>query len=69
MAQDNGYPILSYTVTPYSNGVALTPVQVDGHATSITFTGLACGSYTFQVTATNVMGTSPPGTSNSVVVC
>jgi hypothetical protein len=67
---DNGSPILYYIVTPYRDGVALTPVQVDGgFSTNVTITGLpAPAIYTFEVTATNVMGTSPPGTSNSVAV-
>jgi hypothetical protein len=66
---DNGSPISYYIVTPYRNGIALTPVQVDGaFSTSVTITGLPAGIYTFEVTATNVMGTSPPGTSNSVAL-
>ncbi len=66
---DNGSPISHYTVTPFRDGIALTPVQVDwASSTSVTITGLPTGIYTFEVTATNMMGTSPPGTSNSVAV-
>jgi hypothetical protein len=66
---DNGSPIQYYTVTPYQNGVALTPIRVDAPSTTVTVFALQSGTfYTFDVTATNMMGTSPPGTSNPVLV-
>ena len=68
---DNGAAITSYTVTPQTGGGSLAPVTVTGappqaHAT---VTGLsACTSYTFDVTATNGMGTSAASTTASVQV-
>ncbi|MGO9956538.1 MAG: galactose oxidase-like domain-containing protein, partial [Solirubrobacteraceae bacterium] len=52
--------IKSYTVTPFSDGRALTPVRVSGSPapTSATVGGLEPGkSYTFKVTATTSRGT------------
>ncbi len=55
---DGGSPITSYTATavedPTKSCTVLAPV------TSCTITGLAPGSYTFTVTATNAVGTSFP---------
>jgi fibronectin type 3 domain-containing protein len=58
---DNGSPIDHYTVTPYKNGVAQTPIEVPGgSSTSILITGLMSDpNYTFTVTATSMTGTSP----------
>lgn len=50
----NGEPITQYTIS-WSGG---TPVTVSGSAASHTFTGLTNGTgYTFQVRATNIVGT------------
>ena len=56
----NGSPITSYTVTPYVGTTAQTPTVVTGTppATSTSVTGLTNGTtYTFQVSATNGVGT------------
>ncbi|MFB9315528.1 glycoside hydrolase domain-containing protein [Nocardioides plantarum] len=52
---DGGSTITGYTVRLSAGTVA----QVEGTATSHTFTGLAAGTYTATVAATNVAGTSP----------
>ncbi len=63
---DGGATISAYTVTPYAGSVAQTPTTVSGSpaATSTTVTGLTNGTtYTFTVTAANVVGPgaeSPP---------
>ncbi|TDQ00276.1 fibronectin type III domain-containing protein [Labedaea rhizosphaerae] len=64
---DGGSPITSYTVTPYIGSVAQSPVTVAG-ATNTQVTGLTNGTpYTFTVTATNAVGTSPPSAASTVV--
>jgi hypothetical protein len=60
----------SYTVTPYTGGVAQVPTTVSGSppAASATIGGLVNGtSYTFMVTATNSVGTSAPSASSNAV--
>ncbi len=70
-APDNGgSTITSYAVTPYLSGVAQPAMTVTGSpaATSASVTGLVNGSsYTFAVTATNAIGTSPPSAQSSPV--
>jgi hypothetical protein len=59
---DGGSPLTSYTVTPYIGSTAQTPKTVTGSPlwTNTTITGLTDGTaYTFTVTATNAVGTSP----------
>jgi hypothetical protein len=64
---DGGFTITSYTATSSPGGITGTLVQA-GSGT-ITVTGLVGGTtYTFTVTATNVIGTSAPSAaSNSIV--
>ncbi len=68
-ASDGGSAITSYTVTPFVGSTAGTPVPVGASTTSTNVSGLTNGTtYTFQVTATNSVGTGPAGTSNAVTV-
>ena len=62
---DGGLPITGYTVTASPDGdVCETLVGVDSDPLSCTFTGLTNGTeYTFEVTATNALGTGPAVTS------
>jgi hypothetical protein len=69
---NGGSPITSYTVTPYLAGVAQTQdeTQVSGSPppTSATVSGLTNGdSYTFTVSATNVVGTGPVSAASAAV--
>ena len=59
MPSNGGSPITSYTVTPYVAGVPQQATTVTGNPPA-TVTGLTNGtSYTFTVSATNAIGTSP----------
>ena len=59
-SSNGGSAITGYTVTPYIGSTAQTPIQASASATASTVTGLTNGtSYTFTVTATNAIGTSP----------
>ncbi|MGO4859080.1 fibronectin type III domain-containing protein, partial [Arthrobacter sp. 2MCAF14] len=67
---NGGSPITSYTVTPHTGTTTLAPVTVTGNppATSTNVTGLANGTaYTFTVTATNAIGTSPASAASAPV--
>ena len=67
-SSDGDSPITGQTVTPYVGGAAQDPVQVGPTATSTTISGLTNGtSYTFKVTATNAIGTSPPSQGSNAV--
>jgi hypothetical protein len=66
-SSDGDSPITGYTVTPYIGSTAQTPVSVGASATSKKIAGLDNGTdYTFQVTASNAIGTSGASTSNAV---
>jgi titin len=55
----NGGPITGYTITPFVNGVAQTPVTITGNTQQATITGLTAGTaYTFAIVANNAYGPS-----------
>lgn len=63
--------ITSYTVKPYRNDVALPELKTEGFpaATSTVFKGLTGGgTYKFEVTATNSLGTSPTSPFSAPIV-
>src|SRR5205823_11412617 len=66
---DGGSAITGYTITPYPNGTPGTPVNVGASPTIKTISGLTNGTpYTFQVTATNGVGTGAAVISNAVTI-
>jgi hypothetical protein len=67
---DSGSLITSYTVVPSFGCPSCTGLQVTGSppATITTITGLTAGSnYTFQVVATNAVGTSAPSAPSNAI--
>ena len=63
----NGSPVSGYTVL-VNDGTTTTSVASPGTGTSTTVTGLTNGTpYTFSVTATNALGTSPASSPSSAV--
>jgi hypothetical protein len=65
---DGDSAITGYTVTPFDGSTALTPVATSASARSVTVTGLDNGTpYTFRVTATNAIGTSPASAASAAV--
>ncbi len=67
-ADPDGSPVTSYTVTATPTGAGNSPVTVttDGKDDQTDITGLVNGvPYTISVTATNTIGTSPAGKSDS----
>jgi len=66
---DGDSPITGYTVTPHIGATTLAPTQAGASATSVTVTGLTNdASYTFDVTATNAIGTGSPSSPSSAIV-
>jgi hypothetical protein len=59
-SDDGGSPITGYTVTPFVGATAQTPSAVGASTTRTRITGLTNGTaYTFEVAATNAVGTGP----------
>jgi hypothetical protein len=67
-SSDGDSTITGQTVTPYLGSTAQMPTQVSADATSAVVKGLKNGkSYTFKVTATNGVGTSPASDASNAV--
>jgi putative cell wall-binding protein/sugar lactone lactonase YvrE len=65
---DGGLPITNYTVKAVPGDVTVLVAPTDAGPYSAEVSGLTNGtSYTFEVTATNAVGTGPPATSNPIV--
>lgn len=63
---DGGAPITEYTITSSPGDIV---AKADAKATSTVITGLEIGTtYTFSVTATNMIGTGPAAKTNSVTI-
>jgi HD-GYP domain-containing protein (c-di-GMP phosphodiesterase class II)/predicted phage tail protein len=68
-SSDGGAPVVSYLITPYLGGVALTPSSFNASTTTETFVGLTDGAtYTFTVTAINADGDSPTSAPSGPVI-
>jgi hypothetical protein len=66
-AADGGSALTGYTVTPYDGGAAQAATSVSASQATATVTGLADGkAYTFKVTATNAVGSTPSAASAAV---
>jgi predicted phage tail protein len=67
-AENGGSPVTSYTVTPYKEGLAQTPVTAAAGEAAKTISGLSAGSsYTFTVIAVNSVGQSPQSAPSNAV--
>ncbi len=67
-ANNGGSAITGYTVTPYIGAVAQTEVPFDDSATTRDITGLTNGTtYTFKVTASNLIGESAKSSASNAV--
>jgi hypothetical protein len=65
---NGGSPITGQTVAMHMNGTFVRNYAVSATATRISFSKLTAGAtYTFRVSATNAIGTSPATVSNAVV--
>ncbi len=65
---DGGSPLTGYTVTPYVAGVAGSPIAYGPGSTSVLVPGLLNGTaYSFTVTATNAVGSSPASSMSNTV--
>ncbi|WP_426571164.1 DUF4214 domain-containing protein [Aquihabitans sp. McL0605] len=65
---DGGSALTGYVVTPYAAGVARPTVTLPAGTTSTTITGLANGVvHTFEVAATNAVGTGPQSAASTAV--
>ena len=63
-ASDGGSPITEYTATAYPGGATKTSTTP-----TVQFDGLTCGeTYTFTVTATNIVGTGPASAESGSIV-
>ncbi|MEQ7009709.1 glycoside hydrolase domain-containing protein [Actinopolymorpha sp. B17G11] len=63
-----GVPLTGYVVTPYRDGTALDPINVDEDVTSLVVPDLTAGQpYTFTVTAKNMTGPGPESPPSNVV--
>ena len=60
--------LTGYAVEAYSGGVAKSSVAVDPTTTSATLVGLPTGTYTFEVTAYDLYGTSTSAASSSLSI-
>ena len=56
----------SYVVTPIVNGVAQAPINTNSGAPTFSMAATTGDAYRFEVAATDVFGTGPEGTSNTV---
>jgi hypothetical protein len=68
-ASNGGSTITGYTITPYVGSTAQTPVEVGGSSTSTIVKGLTNGtSYTFTVSAKNMVGAGTPSGATAAVI-